>query len=391
MASSGDRFVRAAATRTKVEDVLKFKDTGLSVEEAKKAMIQAGEAPRGIVSRVATPAASTAVLTSGTEETFESELPASGDTELPAAATPTATTPVITPTTVPVKVVPEPQRIETDKFVGEIRQEGGKWVAELTYKNGGGTERWVANKKNELLLELLKGKGHATLRVKEAVRREKLNTGAELDKYYLLPEGVTAAEFEKLPESSQHAMLLQVAENQVMQFREAHPEFYKSPKNAEKINSYLSNRNLPITVKNLEFAYQDLLESEELETRPEARVAATPTPTPVPTPVATVTLEPSTPPAQPVPSAPTPAATITASAGTDGLPPGAVVRKRGSTGLQPGHSSTPSELAARPEDGGEQREPSEAELRKMSPAGQPVNPRLKEMARASRIANALRR
>jgi hypothetical protein len=399
MASSGDRFTRAAAGRgtvvshKRVEDVLKFKDEGLSVEEAKKAMIAAGEAPRGIagVRTGAQPTATVVVeetpttqVLPTTDENFDDELEIQSSPDMTTEPQPKPRVVVPTAPPAPAPQRPTVERVETDKFVGEIRQEGGKWVAELTYKNGGGVERWVAPKKNDLMLELLKGKGHATLRVKEAVRREKLGSSADLDKYYPLPDGISAEAFDKLPEEQQHAMLYTIASQQTLAFRDAHPEFYATSKNAAMINDFLTRRQLPITVKNLDFAYQDLQDNDLLEVRPGA---------PVPTPVAP-SLEPAPTP-QPartdsVPAVVTPAAVPTATPAA--LPPGAVVRKRGyPTGLQPGQSSTPSELERTTEAGDKDRELSEAELRKLSEIGKPVSAELKRRAQASRIANALRR
>lgn len=347
------------AGRPRVQDVIRFKDEGLSVEEARKQMLEAGEAPRGIRRRdeirtgiLARNAAAAVGAANPTEtaigEEFETEIPAAAS---PAPATvpapaPAAVAPVVAPPIVEPPAPPKTERIETDQFVAEIRQENGKWVGEIKYKTGGGTERWITNTKNELMLELLKGKGNATLRVHQAVRREKLGS-PDLDKQYPLPEGWTTEEFAKLKPEQQDSMLLQIAKEQVLMFRDEHSEFYRSDKNAKDLNDFLVKNRLPITKKNLEYAFMDLLADGLLETKPE--MISVPTPAPVQTDSVPA---PAAPTATPVAAIPAPAV------------PAVVVRKRGTTGLQPGISSSPDELE-RPEDGGKPRGPSEAELRSL--------------------------
>ena len=336
----------------KVSEVLKFKDGGPSVEEARKAMFAAGENPKGESQAgappvvVAPPAVVPPVAAEVLEPEFEEEIPA-----VPPAAVPVPATVVPTPVTV---TPPKVERIETAQFVGEIKQEGGKWVAEIRYKTGAGTERFIENSRNELMLALLAGKGHATLRVNKAVRREKLGW-SELDHQYPLPENTTVEKFEKLPDEQQDAMIWTIASQQIILFHDKHPEFYKTPDNAKAVNDFLVEHKLPITLRNLEYAFEDLTESDLLDKRPEvapAREIPTPSLAPEPAPARTDSAPtPATP-------APAPAAAPAAAA------PAVVVRKRGTTGLQPGQSSSPTEPGSQ-EDGGNSREPSEAELRKL--------------------------
>src|SRR5271157_2417584 len=341
---------------SKVGEVLKFRDAGLSVEDARKAMFAAGEAPKGL-NPLNIPAASVVpvvpeVVPVAAVDALEPELEEEEVIPTPTKPVPVAVAPVSTP------VVPRVERIETSQFVGEIKQEGGKWVAELRYKTGGGTERFVKNTKNDLMLALLEGKGHATLRVHKAVRREKLGW-SELDRQYPLPEWCTTKDFEEMSDKQQNALLYTIASEQIVMFNDAHPEFYKTPKNAQALNDFLTEHKLPITLRNLEYAFEDLQETDQendkkfLDYRPVVEPAreVPPSSALVPAPVQTD-------------SAPATAAPAVAPATVSvAAVPAVTVRKRGTTGLQPGQSSSASELGGL-EDGGTPREPSEAELRR---------------------------
>ena len=374
----------------RVADVLKHKDGGLSVEEARKKMFEAKEAPKGLVAsnpqaaavespvpvvKPLPPVVAAPDVIDALEPEFAEEL------EVPAAAVPVPV-PVAKPAaTVPVVpvAVPKVERVETKQFIGEIKQDGGKWVAEIRYKSGSGTERFEARSKSELMLKLLEGKGHATLRVNKAVRREKLGW-SELDRQYPLPEGMTVEDFSALPEKTQDLTLWNIASQQIIQFQEAHPEYYKTQENAKKINDFLGEHKLPVTVRNLVYALDELTDPNlpadvRLEERPSASVVEAPvtpnleTPASAPAPVQTDSA--------PAAAAP-PAASAAASAPEA---PAVVVRKRGTTGLRPGDSSSPTELGTS-EGGGGQRDLSEAELRKL-PLGE-----LKRIANADRRARA---
>lgn len=369
---------------TKVGEVLKFSDRGLSVEDARKAMLAAGEAPSGIVrekaknarvgfeEEVAPPVVAPApveleeMLPVDEGKEFVSEAPR------PPVAKPTDAAPA------PVVDSPKPkvERFENDQFVGEFRQEKGKWVAELQYKNGAGTEKWTRSTKDELMIALLEGKGNATLRVRAAKRRETM--GVELDKQLPLPEDVTAEEFTGMSEKVQRELIKTITVQQIHIFLDEHPEYEKSERNWTNIDKFMKKHNLPMTAKNISHAFESLVEDEEMDVKKQAA----PVQPSLATPAAPKPSEDSVVP--PAPVAPAPAE-------APAPEPGTVVRKRGSSGLQPGQSSVPSGDSVRSEDGDNRRDLSEAELRRLSPIGAPVSKDLRARANAERIANAQRR
>jgi len=409
-----------------VEKVLKFTDKGISVEEARKRMLEAGEAPKGILKEVRknaavnpTPAqpvvqptvsapvrqpvpkrevATSAKLTVVTEDgtdgestIISAETPQKLDAEIRTIHSqaqikhqkirvefiadepiepvvqpePTAvvveepvTAPVVAPVVVSPIPVEQPERIENAKFILEIKQEDGEWIGEITYKNGAGIERFTAPSRNALNLKLLEGKANATLRVREAIRREKY--GTELDKVYTLPDYLTQEAYDALPKEAQMGILDTIATNEGNVFKELHPEYWPNEDNSVKIQKFLNKRGLPFTLRNIEFAFEELMESEELDIRPTPKptVVAPSVPSPAPrTEDSVAAVVPVTPvaPAPVVPATPAPQ-----------------VRKRGTTGLQPGHSSAANtELETATEEANKPSEPSVAELRKSSPIGKP--------------------
>lgn len=361
----------------KVQDVLRFNDKGLSVDEARKRMLEAGEAPTGRA-RATVPAVAADALEPEIEDTGEVVVAANPNAEQQAAeakriadeeARKTIT--VVQPTLV-TPVEEKTERIENELFVAEIKQEKNKWVAELQYKSGAGTERFIAGSKNELMLKLLEGKGHATLRVKEAVRREKLG-GPKLDKSYQLPADISAEEFGKMTTTQQQYVIDAIAAHNALEFREKHPEYYRTKANGEALDNFLREHDLPYTVVNLEYALEDMLENDLFpDKRPEVAAVA---PKSLTQPEIVTRVEDS-------PAAAPPAAPASPASRTEGQPT-VTVRKRGSTGLPTEHSSVPSDAGpARAEDGGTPREPSEAELRKLS------LPELKRIADADRRQRA---
>jgi len=376
----------------RVEDVLKFRDRGLTVEEARRKMLEAGEAPAGVrTERKKNEAAGFVPPPPGEE--FESEINGIPTGRVPSRTPPQAAAaqqavqaappaPVV-PVQPAVSVEePKTERVETNDFVGQIFQHDGNWVAEIQYKHSGaGTERFEARTKSALMLELLRGKGHATIRVQKAVRREKLGS-SELDQSYPLPDGLTAEEFGKKTDAEQDLIIDTVALQQVLLFKDAHPEYrerYETKENGRALLGRLNELKKPITLRNLEYVFADLLDDGLLTPKQVAQASA---PAPV-QPAPTV----SAPLAQPVAgdSAPVPAAAPAAPAvAAPAEAPAVVVRRRGTTGMQPGQSSLPSEPDTT-EEGAAPREPSVAELRKM-PLGE-----LKRIATADRIARAAQR
>lgn len=358
--------------RVHTKEVLSYKDKGLSVEEARKRMIEAGQAPKGIAGETLKNRAAGAVAPKPAEA-------------VPVVAEPAPTAPApepvaVTPVPVPVvEVKPAPaergaggsqpaadvpdtrsEHLENDRFVVDIRQERGEWAAVITFKNGAGTEKFTARTKNELLMKLAEGKGNATLRVRAAVRREKLGT-AQYDQNYTLPDSVTEEDFKAMSAGAQNAFIesLQVAAATI--FVKQHPEYYITEKNADLIWEFLTARNLPVTLRNMDLAYEDLSDDGLLETRPQEakpeQVSVQVAPAPAPAPK----VEDSTPAAVPAPAAP---------AAAPAPAPAVVVRTRGSSGLQPAQSSVSNtgleEQPAAP------KEPSAAELRAKAPIGKPV-------------------
>lgn len=391
--------IQVPEKRTRVQDVLKGSTTVGSVEDARKAMVDAGELPKGMRgdkeniqatgNRFTPPAASnnaapvvgpnseivgTFTFVDGrTEEIIVPTLDAlkqaanekalalrqagqvsriSVSYKIREKVAP-APAPIVEPTPAPAQAAEpvatsapkgKPERVETKDFTAEIKQEGGKWVGEITYKNGAGSEKFTAQTKADLTLQMLVGKAHATLRLRKIVREQKL--GVSLDQSYKIV-GVTQEEFNALPEGARNQLVEKAAMQAAIAFRDEHPDYVNTDENWNTIKAFLDKRKLPVTYVNLVYAYENLLDEELLEvkqeevelpaqtvaTQVEDSSAAAPTPT-----VSTV----------PAPPAPAP-----------------VVRKRGTTtGLQPGFStaSDAQELETT-EEQNRPRELSEAELR----------------------------
>ena len=232
------------------------------------------------------------------------------------------------------------ERVETKDFTAEIRQDNGKWVGEIVYKNGAGTERFVAPTKNELTLKMLVGKANATVKVRK-MKREQL-FGSELDKSYKF-EGLTQEQWDAMPAAAQQEVIDAAAAKAAMAFKMEHPEYISTEENWNKIRRFLDARQLPITYTNLEYAFDALTEDEELTVRTEK-----------PAVVVAPSVEDSASVAETVQVAPAPAP-----APASATP----VRKRGTTGLQPGFSSAGNTELDATEDGKKSRELSEAELR----------------------------
>jgi hypothetical protein len=334
-----------------VQEVLRFRDKGPSVEEARRKMLEAGQAPKGI-QKETRKNESALRGTGGSTPVVQqpNSLAPAPIVEAPAATTEPEVVAAPAPVAAaPVEVTPQIERTENAKFILEIKQEDGEWVGEITYKNGAGVERFTAPSRNALNLKLLEGKANATLRVREAIRREKY--GTELDKVYELPEGVTQEAYNALPEPAQQLLLDTIAKDHGDAFKEAHPEYYPTKDNSWKLQQFLSKRELPITFRNLEFAFAELTDSEELEVRPVAKEAVPSVSAPAPL------VEDSTAAAAP---AAVPVSTVAAPAAS-----APAIRKRGTTGLRPGDSSAANTELEQTEESQKPSEPSEAELRKL--------------------------
>jgi hypothetical protein len=317
---------------SKVGEVVRFGDKGISVEQARRNMLEAGQAPKGLQREVR--------KNEAVGVTAPVVQPASVIAEPVATVEPVIEVPAPTPE-------PVVEKIENKKFIASIFQEGGQWVAELVYKNGAGTERFEAPSKQTLTLKLLEGKGNATLRVRESIRREKY--GVELDKMYTLPDGVTQETYDAMPEAAQRLLLDTVATQNGVTFKDLHPEYYPTENNSDKLQKFLNKRDLPYTLRNIEFAFEELMDSDELDVRPQDVAPTVPAPAPLAVDSASATA---------LITIPAPAAVVPAA-------PAVAVRKRGTTGLRPGDASAVSTELEQTEEGQTPQGPSEAELRKL--------------------------
>lgn len=241
-----------------------------------------------------------------------------------------------------------PERLETSKFVLDVAQEDGQWVAKVSYKNGSGTEAFYADSRKALLMKVLEGKAHATLKVREVLRRDQYHD--DLDKVYDIP-GYSQESFEALTPESQALVIDSIAAKAAIEFIHTTPEFFGNATNKDMLLTFLHKRNLPITVTNLKYAFAEL--ADDLEQRPQTKVSVPETPAPA---VATVAAD----------SAPTTAAAPTAAsaAPTPAAAPTTEVRKRGSFGFKPGFTSlAPSEFEESTASGKKTNELSEKEAR----------------------------
>lgn len=254
---------------------------------------------------------------------------------------------------------PKREVIENRKYSAEIKQADGVWVAEVTYKTGGGRERFTAATKNGLLLALLEGKANATLKVREVVRNAKL--GSDYEQTYNFPD-ISQEEFDAIPASARAQLIDAQAAKASVAFKENFPEFWPTDLNSERLLGLLEKKKAVISYNNLVKAFEELSNDDLLEFRPEDDTLA---------PEVFTTVEDSA--VEQVP----PAAVI-----APRQAPEPQVRKRGTTGLMPDFSSAgPNTSLETVEEGRESREPSHAELRAMSDKD------LRAAATASRLAN----
>ena len=250
----------------------------------------------------------------------------------------------------------ERERYDEGKFILELYKEGKNWVAELVYKNGAGTEKFIAPTQKELLVKISRGKGYSTLKIRSDRERFKLGNEFQTWDFFLASileeQGVSAEEFSALPEKSRNIVYDNYQTVHIQNFLRDYPEYYPTPENWARFVKLLDKKSAPISLHNLELVYKELSDDELLDVRPVTKVE-TPAPVAEVTPVkATVTatkVEDST------PAAPAPAA-----AASQPMP-----RKRGSTGLIPGQSSAAPEPLKATEEGNPPRELSEAELRRL--------------------------
>jgi hypothetical protein len=231
-----------------------------------------------------------------------------------------------------------------------------RWVAELTYKNGSGMERFTAPSRDKLTMKMAIGKANGTVKVRETVQRYKLGNEYNTWDYFFdkvkESHGVTKEEFLKLPQTSQDLIQDAIQAVEMTEFLKLYPEYYGTQGNLDKIGALLNKAKVPLTLHNMELAYTELNDAELLETKPVSsrRVVE------LPAPAAATRVEDSTPVTAP-PAAPAPAAAAA-------VVPAAPVRKRVTTGIVPGSSSAaPSGATLTTEEGTEQPGLSVAELR----------------------------
>lgn len=313
------------------------------------------------------------------EETVVAAAPAAVSERVPAAPTPA---PVPVPRPESSETVPDTPtrktRQEDKDFVVEMYKNGGNWIGDLTFKNGAGSERFIAANKDELIMKLLVGKANATQKVRNTVKemKRRLLCGTKYDTWDFFwqeafkSHGMTKEKYDALPSETQDFFQDNVQAQQILAFTNSTPEYWATEDNFKIIAEYLNNHSVPLTLRNLEIAYNDLTEDDLLELRPKPAESA-PAPASIAPPalastssvptVATV-VEDST--AADVPVAPV-VPTTSAPA-----PNATVVRKKVSTGLVPGSSSAaPSGTAAMPtEESTAPKELSVTELKKLSDA-----------------------
>ena len=271
---------------------------------------------------------------------------------------PVAVAEVVPVVAAPVAVVQparEPQektlRVDDKDFTAEIKKENNVWVGEIIFKNGAGTERFTAATKDEIMVKLLAAKGHATVKVRQVVRDSKLgrkaNTWADMHTFAANYAGMQPEEYQALVQPAKDALVRACSLQQALEFKDLHPEFYRTAKNGQDLLDYLGEKEWPPTVHNYELAYADL--SDVLEVRPtEKEVVKEIVVTPAPK------IEDSIAVAEIAAAVPT-VAPVSA--------PAVAPRKRGTSGLTPRQSSSEdSELDTVTK---KPQEPSDQDLKKM--------------------------
>jgi hypothetical protein len=215
-------------------------------------------------------------------------------------------------------------------WVGEVYRDGNNWVSEIKYRDGGGTERFVAPTQRQLLVKMTQAHAHGTLRVKAAVRREKYGLVPESQEEFMTKlykeNGITKTDFDGLPSpASRQAMINNMVVVEMRQFLDEHSDYFVCPNNHQRLTSYCSQKGQFATARNLEIALRELTAEGFIETKP---TVAPPAPAPARPPAAATSVS-----VEPAPEV--------ARVATPTMP----VRKRGqsSTGIIPGASSVVSD------------------------------------------------
>jgi hypothetical protein len=262
----------------------------------------------------------------------EESLQSASQTSLPATPAPTPAIPARTPAkSAPVATQPAakeaaPQSpISHHEVLNELEfmvetykdNRNGKWYGVITYNpdangNTPGTERYVADSQTELTLKITKGKAHSTLKIRSLSQAHKMGGRPDLreahDLEILKLNQLTIPEFNALPDKSKALLRENAYAKEVLTFKDQNPQHELSSetgiKNLQALIGYINKQGWPITVRNLDIAWNDLEAANKLE---------------VPEPTETVSAIPLAPPTPPAPVIP--------------------IRKRGSSALVPGASS----------------------------------------------------
>lgn len=174
------------------------------------------------------------------------------------------------------------------------------------------------------------------LTAEERIKVNKLlnDTNTQADAMKILLEAQFGAPVESVRQVLREAEIAKRVERireSISDFRKAHPEYVESESNRDTMTKYLDKHNMPYTKKNLEIAFEDLMQDNLLTVRaPQAAVLPSAPVTPV---AAAPAVEPTIP-AQPTQD---PAIPVT---------PTEVRPKQSSSGLGRGDSSAPPSSAA---------------------------------------------
>jgi hypothetical protein len=193
------------------------------------------------------------------------------------AATPS---PVAQPAANPTvqEAAPQPaisQRLadEESEFFYETYQDNrdGKWYAIVNFKpdangNQPGAEKFVADNQSELILKILKGKGHSTSKIRSLSQAHKLGGRPDLSEYFAAElqktHALTVAEFNALPDKSRAALTDTMYAAEAMYFKDQHPEYNlgepEGAKNLQAVVGYIRKQGWPVTRRNLEIGWNDL-------------------------------------------------------------------------------------------------------------------------------------
>ena len=367
-----------------------FKPRGISVEEAREAMIREAEIVELSRENKVQGKVPQFIQNAREREAFKQHTGHSGDTR---QITPepaergqggSAATPVEVPVVAVEPAVPEPvqqvperqaqpaqepvdtkrQRHEDAQRIIEVYNAGRDgWIANIRYKNGRQPEIFKARSKDDLIMKIAEGKANATMKIHSLNRRIAVGPAFDTwDDFFrrLQKEfNVTATDYNNMPETAQRVLSDQIQLTDEKAFVDMYPEYYATEDNYKAIQAYLKKHSIPFTAHNLQIAYEDLLAQGVLDIRPNEIVAEEIEPEVVQSASTTSVTA-------PVVTAPVVHSTVEPVAETTAPAPATPVRKRGSTGLIPGSSSAvPSAPVVTEETGNKQRELSEKELRTM--------------------------